>query len=411
MLRDLKYLYAFAGAAVFAPAAIAGEWDLGLEVAGEVRYFPVEPQFPGQFERWQPSFTVQPDIRWNSEDGKHQFVAIPFVRVDSQDEERTHFDLREGYYRYVGDNDWTLLIGAAKVFWGTTESRHLVDIINQVDGVEDIDEEDRLGQPMVKLSLLKEWGQLDLFVLPGFRTRTFPGPDGRLRFGLPVDQDGEIFESSAHRGAVDYAARYSNFFGDWDIGLSVFHGSSREPRFAIAPGGALLLPVYDRITQGGVDVQYTSGAWLWKGEAIVRAGQGDTFFAGVAGFEYTLYQIFGRAWDLGLLSEYLYDGRDEGFVVEPFGLTSETPFTVFQNDVFAGARLGFNDTQDSALLAGVTVDTEDQSLGMFIEAERRLGQNWTAEFESRLFFNVDSGNIADAFRDDDFLTVRLTRYF
>ncbi len=391
--------------------AIAGEWDIGGEIAGEVRYFPQEAQFPGQFDHWQASLTVQPDLRWESGDGKHQIVALPFVRLDAQDDERTHFDLREGYYRYVSDNDWTLLIGAAKVFWGTVESRHLVDIINQTDGVEDVDEEDKLGQPMVKLSLLKEWGQLDLFVLPGFRARTFPGPDGRLRFGIPIDGENPLFERDDRRGAVDYAARYSNFFGNWDIGLSVFHGTSREPRFTIDATNNVLLPVYDRITQGGLDVQYTAGAWLFKGEAIVREGQGETFFASVAGFEYTVYQIFGKAWDLGLLAEYLYDDRDDGFTSEAFGLTSEAPFTAFQNDVFAGARLAINDTQDTSILAGVSVDAEDQSLSMFIEAERRLGENWTAELESRLFFNVDPENIADAFRNDDFLAFRLTRYF
>ena len=391
--------------------ALSGEWNVGGEIAGALRYFPVEGRFPGQFDHWQPSAFIQPDIRWESDNGKHQIVLIPFARIDSQDDQRTHVDLREGYYRYVSDSDWTLLIGAAKVFWGVTESRHLVDIVNQVDGVEDIDEEDRLGQPMINLSLLKDWGQLDLFVLPGFRDRTFPGADGRLRFNPVVDTDAVIFERDAKRGAVDFAARYSNFFGDWDVGLSVFHGTSREPRFAISPDVSSLRPVYDHITQGGLDVQYTTGAWLWKGEAIVRAGQGDTFFASVAGFEYTLYQVLGRSWDLGLLAEYLYDGRDEGFTPEPFGLTSQSPFTVFQNDVFAGARLAFNDTQDTEALAGVTTDAEDGSMAMFIEAQRRFGENWTAEFESRLFFNVDQDNIADAFRDDDFLTLRVTRFF
>ena len=392
-------------------AAIAGEWDVGGEIAGELRYFPVEGRFPGQFDHWQPSAFIQPDIRWESDNGKHQLVLIPFAHIDGQDDQRTHADLREGYYRYVGDNDWTLLIGAAKVFWGVTESRHLVDIVNQVDGVEDIDEEDRLGQPMINLSLLKNWGQLDLFVLPGFRDRTFPGADGRLRFDPVIDTDAVIFERDAKRGAVDFAARYSNFFGNWDVGLSVFHGTSREPRFAFASSDGGLRPVYDRITQGGLDVQYTAGAWLWKGEAIVRSGQGDAFFASVAGFEYTLYQVFGRDWDLGLLTEYLYDGRDDGFTAEPFGLASESPFTVFQNDVFAGARLAFNDSQDTEALAGLTTDAEDGSIAMFIEAQRRFGENWTAELESRLFFNVDPDNIADAFRDDDFLTLRVTRFF
>jgi len=396
-----------------APAlpATAGEWDVGGEIAGEVRYFPVEGRFPGQFDHWQPAAAIQPDIRWDSDDGKHQFVLIPFARIDGQDDQRTHVDLREGYYRYVSDGDWTLLVGAAKVFWGVTESRHLVDIVNQVDGVEDIDEEDRLGQPMVKLSLLKNWGQLDLFILPGFRDRTFPGADGRLRFDPAVDTDAVIFERDDKRGAVDYAARYANFFGAWDVGLSVFHGTSREPRFALAPDGDALRPVYDRITQGGLDIQYTAGAWLWKGEAIVRAGQGDVFFASVAGFEYTLYQLFGRNWDLGLLAEHLYDGRDDGFVPAPFGLVSQSPFTVFQNDVFAGARLALNDPQDTEALAGLTTDAEDGSMAMLVEAQRRIGDNWTAELETRLFFNLNPDNIADAFRNDDFITFRLTRFF
>ena len=382
-----------------------------MELAGELRYFPNDALFPGQFDHWQPSFSFTPELRWEDEDRKHQIVIIPFVRVDGQDDERTHFDLREGYYRFNSDNNWSLTLGAAKVFWGKTESRHLVDIINQTDAIEDIDEEDKLGQPMVNLTVLNDWGTVDFFVMSGFRDRTFPGVGGRLRFPLVVDTDNPIFERNWRRGAVDYAARYSHYIGNWDFGVSVFHGTSREARFAIAPGGTSILPVYDKITQGGVDIQYTKDAWLWKAEMIVREGHGDTFFAGVGGFEYTLYQLFGSSADLGLLAEYQFDGRDEGFVTETFGLTTAAPVTVANNDVFAGARLGFNDTQDSSALVGVTIDTEDQSMGMFIEAERRIGQNWTAEFESRLFFNVDPANIADVFRDDDFMTVRLTRYF
>lgn len=407
--RSSAVSFLMAGIALAAPAQ-AGEWDFGLEAAGEVRFFPTDPLYPGQLEHWQPSLTIQPDIRWDSDDRKHQFVFIPFLRVDSQDDERTHIDLREGFYRFNSDNNWSLTLGAAKVFWGRTESRHLVDIINQTDAVEDIDEEDRLGQPMINLSVLNDWGVVDLFVMSGFRDRTFPGTDGRLRFQLPVDTNNPIFERGWRRGAVDYAARYSHYIGNWDFGVSVFHGTSREPRFAVSADNASLLPVYDKITQGSIDLQYTKDAWLWKLEALVREGHGDTFFASVAGFEYTIYQIFGGA-DLGLLAEYQYDGRDEGFVTEPFGQTLAAPVTVADNDVFMGARLALNDAQDTSALAGLAVDADDQSMGMFIEAQRRLGQNWTAELESRLFFNADPANVAAAFRADDFVTLRLTRYF
>ena len=389
----------------------AGEWEFDSEVAGEVRYFPHDPMLPLQLDDWQPSIAFTPELRWETEDRKHQLVVIPFVRIDAKDDQRTHFDLREGYYRFNSDNNWSLTVGAAKVFWGRTESRHLVDIINQTDAVEDIDEEDKLGQPMLNLTLLNDWGTLDLFVMSGFRDRTFPGVEGRLRSGLVVDTDDPIFERDARRGAVDYAVRYSHYIGNWDFGVSAFHGTSREPRLAIDAGGARLLPVYDKITQGSIDLQYTKDAWLWKVEAIVREGHGSTFFASVAGFEYTLYQIFGTSADLGLLTEYQYDGRDEGLVSESFGLTQAAPVAVGNNDIFAGARLGFNDTQDASALVGVSVDADDQTMGMFIEAERRIGQNWTAELETRLFFNVDAANPASLFRDDDFVTVRLTRYF
>lgn len=411
----------------FARPAAAGEWDFGLEVAGELRVFPYDPAFADQLERLQPSLTVQPDLRWETQNRRHQLVLIPFFRWDGRDDERTHFDIREGYYRFNGDS-FSLTVGAAKVFWGKTESRHLVDIINQTDGVEDIDEEDKLGQPMVNLTLIRDFGTLDFFVLPGFRRRTFPGSDGRLRFDPAVDRSASIFERDAGRGAVDFAARYSHFIGNWDFGLSVFHGTGREPRFALPllsdpvplDDGTLfqtpitgIRPVYDRITQGSLDLQYTKDAWLWKAEALIREGQGDTFFASVVGFEYTLYKFFGSNMDLGLLTEYQYDGRDDidEVVLEDFGPALAAPVTPADNDVFIGARLGFNDVQDTALLAGTTIDVDDQSMGMFIEGERRLGQNWTAELEARLFINIDRGNLLDVFRDDDFVTFRLTRYF
>ncbi len=401
----------FLAAAIGILPAAAGEWEFDAELSGDVRYFPDDAMFSGQLNDWQPSLAFTPELRWETDDRKHQLVFIPFFRLDAKDDERTHVDLREGYYRFNSDHNWSLTVGAAKVFWGRTESRHLVDIINQTDGVEDIDEEDKLGQPMLNLTVLNDWGTLDFFVMSGFRDRTFPGVEGRLRFGQIVDTDNAIFERGARRGAVDYAARYSHYIGNWDFGVSIFHGTSREPRFAIAPGGMNLQPVYDKITQGAIDLQYTKDAWLWKVEAIVREGHGDTFFASVAGFEYTLYQIFGASADLGLLAEYQYDGRDEGFVAESFGLASAAPVAVGNNDVFAGARLGFNDAQDASALVGISVDADDQTMGMFIEAERRIGQNWTAELETRLFFNVDPSNVANAFRDDDVVTLRLTRYF
>lgn len=389
----------------------AQDIEFGGSVSAEVRYFSNGPQFVGQFETFQPSIALSPEIRWKSANGGSQVVASPFFRADSQDSARTHADLREAYYRFRSDEDWTLTIGAAHVFWGKTESRHLVDVVNQVDGVEDIDEEDRLGQPMVNLALNKAWGQLDLYFMSGFRLRTFPGRRGRLRLELPVDNDAPVFNRSGNRAAPDFAARYAHHVGPVDLGISIFHGTSREPRFLIEPAQGRLRPVYDLMTQGGLEAQYTTGAWLWKAEAIVRKTNDQTFFASVSGFEYTLFGVASSGLDLGFIGEYQHDGRDETIIVSNLGMITPTPVTPFGNAFFAGARLAFNDMKESTLLIGATTDVGDGSTLAIAEFQRRIKTDWHVELEARIFTGVDPSNLLDSLRSDDFVSFKLTRHF
>ena len=309
MFRDVRLLV-FALSGLVASGALAGDWSLNGSVGLESRAFPRSPQFQSQLSGVQTALLLNPEIRYRSPDGRNLVRFVPNIRIDSRDRERNLFDVTELAWTWVG-GDWETLAGINKVFWGVTESRHLVDIINQTDLAEDIDGEEKLGQLMFSPTLQTEWGRLSGFIMTGFRERTFPGADGRLRTPLPVNTDAAEYESSAEEKHVDYALRYSHYLGDWDIGVSVFHGTGREPRLLVNNAKTEMIPFYDQITQFGTDLQYTRDAWLWKFEGIVRSGQVDTFAATVAGFEYTLYQIKRSAVDLGLLVEYLYDGRDD----------------------------------------------------------------------------------------------------
>ncbi len=134
-----------------------------------------------------------------------------------------------------------------------------------------------------------------------------------------------------------------------------------------------------------------------KLEGLVREGQGSTFGAGVAGFEYTFYQVGNTAADIGILAEYLYDGRDD-----------DAPLTIFDNDIFFGTRLAFNDVQDSAILLGAVIDNGDQSVTAFLEAERRLGQHITLELEGRFFLDVDPASELRFAENDSFVTVTVS---
>ena len=258
-----------------------------------------------------PSIDFEPEFIWFPEGGGPELRLSPMLRLDAHDASRTHFDLREANALWLRDG-WTLMAGVGKVFWGTTESVHLVDIINQSDAVEDIDNEEKLGQPMVNFTLERDWGVLDLYVLPFFRERTHAASEGRLR-GLAPVLDEAVYESDAGRWHTDFAARWSHAIGDVDLGVAGFYGTSREPYLLPidAERGLALQPYYTIIDQFSVDVQYTRGATLWKLEAMMRGGHGDRFAASVFGVEHTLFSVGPGPADLGLLAEMTLDGRSD----------------------------------------------------------------------------------------------------
>jgi len=369
-------------------------------VAGEARVFANDALYSGQ-EDHSASFALQPEY-YHEFEGGSSFTFVPFLRVDSADSKRTHFDVRELTFLWYEEN-FELRMGVRKVFWGQTEFLHLVDIINQTDLVENIDFEDKLGQPMINLSIARDWGTLDFFLLPWFRERTFSGVGGRLRFPFVVDTDNPIYESSMEENHIDGAIRYSHSIGDWDIGISHFIGTGREPTFTPgldSNGNPVLFPFYQQINQTSLDLLYASGNWLWKMEALYRIGQtpGD-FFAGTGGFEYTFSNAFNTGIDLGALMEVMYDERD---------VKALTPF---EHDIGFGMRLALNDVDGTEFLMGFVQDLTKNSNSMFAEASSRIGDNMKITMEMRLLLEQDPEDLFFSLRDDDFFQLELQYFF
>jgi len=152
--------------------AQAGKWTGELAVEG--RLFPQTALGPEQ-ERANISLSFEPEYYLERQDGKQSFTFTTFFRLDHNDPDSTYLDIRELTWQ-KNPNAWELRVGIRKVFWGVTESQHLVDVINQTDFVENLDGEDKLGQPMTNFAWIQDWGTLDFFVLPGFRERTFRAP-------------------------------------------------------------------------------------------------------------------------------------------------------------------------------------------------------------------------------------------
>jgi len=385
-------------AAAQEPAQVGPGFTATGLLGGEIRVFPDDPEFMGQRdETFHPTIYGELDLAWNWDGGQQKIVITPFGRYDVYDDRRTHFDLREASYTYRGDG-WELVLGAHQVFWGKAESRHLVQVINQLDLVEDFDGEDYLGQPMLNINLFgDDWGKLSLFVMTGFRERTFPASDARLRGLLPVDVHNEIYQRDGEEWAPDFAVRYENAVGPVDFGFSYFYGTNREPFFM--PAGPVVRPFYELMNQVGADGSYVIGDLVLKAEAIYRWGHSDPFFATVFGGEYTIKEAFDEGIDVGLLLEYSFDDRN-----------ATNPPTALDNDLFAGVRVTFKDESDTQILLGGVVDTENGSTYVYVESSRRFGDHWRAGIEARMF-NGDDGDPLDFVDHDSYVQLSATRYF
>lgn len=391
LIKGGGFLYA----ALLLGAPVSGA-DIRGSVALEQRFFPESALSPRQTDR-QTSLYAEPEFY--AESGDLAFLARPFLRWDSEDDERRYIDAHELLVRFTRPN-WELNAGVGEVFWGQMESINPVDIINQRDYRETVDGKTKLGQPMVNLNLWRDWGTTSVYLLPYFRERPFSGPEGRLRPAWPVNQDRALYEDPDEERALDWAARWSRSLGRWDLGLSWFDGTDREPLLLPRPNENRLQPYYRQLRQVGLDALYIRGAWIWKLEAAHRDRRDEDFVKAVAGFERTLYGVLDSQKDLGLLLEYQRDTRSGES--EPLN----------QNDLFLGARLVFNDMAGTEILVAVTQDLDrDSSHYTYLKSSGRLNARWTWELRGWWFDADEPADPLYGYRRDDFIQASLQFHF
>lgn len=331
-------------------------------------------------------------------DGDSSVTVTPFLRVDQHDDERTHFDLRELLYTQSAD-DWEFKLGLGQIFWGVAESRNPVDIINQRDQVESFTSSAKLGQPMINATLIKDWGNISAFILPGFRERTIVGKDGRPRLPVIIDSDNPIYESDDEEQHIDFALRYTTILQEWDLGLSYFNGTSRDPVLTSTDNGATLQPLYYQLQQFGIDLQATLESWLLKAELVHQSGDLiEDHLESVVGFEYSFYGVAETDLDIGIVAEHLWDDRDENA-------------QLLQNDVLLGLRFALNDEASSEALIGILSDLDGDGQQLSVEASRRIGNSFKFSADAVVWLGTSDGDASHAFRNEDYLQLELAYYF
>ena len=377
----------------------AASYDFGGFASLETRLFSHTPLYSQQ-EHHNVSLALQPEFDYEWQNGT-LLTFTGFARLDSSDEERSRVDIRELSLFWPTDLLETR-IGISKIYWGVTEFFHLVDIINQTDLIESLDMEEKLGQPMLQLTMSRDWGTVDFFILPYFRERTFPGIEGRLRAALIVDHNTATYESSDKEHHIDLALRFSNTVGNWDFGLSHFRGTGREPLLSPTrnqAGESVLSPFYEQISQTSFDIQGAIGSWLLKFEALHRNGSQEEFYAATGGVEYTFYNLGSTSMDLGIIGEWAWDER------------GEEATTLFDNDLMLGLRLAVNDQASTEALFGIAQDADSSARILTLEASRRLTDGLKISCKAAFFLDFADDDPGSYLRQEDFFFAEIKYYF
>jgi hypothetical protein len=378
--------------AIAAEASVDIHYNLSLQSYS----FWEDPLYSEQDQQYE-SLTTSPELYWRSEDDKNSIEFIPYVAIDFWDGD-VHGDIRDLSWNHLAGNTeiWT---GIRRVFWGVTEFQHLVDVINQIDASRHLDNEIKLGQPMISVSNKSSIGILDFYVLPYFRERIFADTEGRPQPPL-LNVDDPLYESTDKEHHRDFAFRWSQSVNAFDLAVSWFDGTSREPRFApSAQPSFLFAPFYPQIQQFGAEFQANFGSALWKLEAIQNNNSIEDYWAYQAGLEISQYGFLETKIDVSWLIEY---GQDQ---------LGEQSHRLYQNDLFAGGRIALNDTGTTSFLVGIAYDRDYHSQLFKVEGNTRIGENIKLMMNLWLISADHPSDVSSFFRQDDHVNLDIVYYF
>jgi hypothetical protein len=388
-MRNVIFIFLLSFSALYAI-------EYNAELKSETRIFR-ESGLGSEQKRSDSAAIMKLELYHDLENGLDRFAFTPFLRAQMNDSKRSHFDIRELYWERVG-NDWEIKFGIGQEYWGVTEFVHLVNVINQVDSLESVDEEERLGEFMLKYTRLSEVGQFDFFILPGFRPRAFPGIKGRQRTPFVLDSNDSSYESNHEERKIETAFRYSQTFDNIDLGLSLFHGIQRDTQVKYNTLKNKMVPYYAVTTQFGSDIQIVIEDWLLKTEIMTRRIDSNFHKAITGGFEYSMIGIFDSGIDLGLIVEGSWQNKRDRY-------------SFFSDEIMFGHRLAFNNELSSDLLFGVIYDIYHHSSLLSIEASSRINNSLKINLEGRIYQRITNNDPLKVFENEDHINLAVTWYF
>ncbi len=311
-----------------------------------------------------------------------------FTRHDSLDRDRSVLFAEEAWAEWRGGL-LRLRVGVDMITWTALEAFHPADVLNSRNFDSNVENFEKIGEPMAALRLRLGQGDVAVYALPVFGGARLPSPNSRLSLGPPgvplgaalySDRQGNITED---RFGVQWAARATQTIGDADVGVHVLQHTDRlRPLVLMNPATGDVQPLYQYATEIGWTYSHILGAVIGKFEGVHRRytaiddmttygplpNRNATTLA--AGIEY------GMAHESGSESTFLMEGQ---IVLGP-DKAMRRLLEFFQRDVLVGYRLAFNDAASRTAMVGVMVDLErPQEFLISTTYGQRVGETWSVD--------------------------------
>ncbi len=346
-----------------------------------------------------------------------------YGRLDSQDFERTVLIVEE---LWAEAKFWELQLrlGFDLLNWTATEAFHPADIINARNFDSDIENYEKLGEPMIQLSL-KAWrGSLTAYFMPVYIEPVFPSPSSRLNFGQPgqplpasirLRADGSFTtDDFGPQGAL----RFTQTTGPIDFGVHLVHHMDRsQPQGVFDPETEETRILFRAVTQVGGTLQAVAGGALLKLETGYRLFADPSDPEQFVGVQDRDHLIVALGFEYGILLSQQSTLTVLAEAQSIFGPDADVrqELQVFQRDALAGFRLELGDAASTELFMTVIVDLEDPSKVFHTSriSTRFLG-SWSVNASARLVYGPPLPVLRQGIAvppDSDYLGLNISRFF
>ena len=299
--------------------------------------------------------------------GSGQVVLNANAIVDANDKNRRYVNLNDLYYKYEFENS-DLLIGRNTRFWGAMEFYNHTDAFNTKDWRDNpFDYDAKIGSNNIAYTQYFENSELALIAKIGQERQRVQDAKSVNNFMPPIYNDSLVTQKDKNRPTV--YLKYTGSAEETQFDYALIYQNGYDEQRYLAPKGASLHQNAYLVNKVMGYATLVSGETIYKTE-LAYTKSDDKLVSDYAqysvGVEHTLYGVWGKS-DLGVLAEYYkYDEQESAKLgAKDFG-------NLFQNDLTLGFRLSVNDSSDSDVLGGVSIDQDNQEKLIFVEYNTRF---------------------------------------